>query len=489
MYYKEGDFYHGQQSQLNSCFFRVPDQYFEEYGELTRIAYEWYEYVTNFILVTENKAIYEAVDGLRGKGLGEVDNGYDYLFCALCDFDSSWFKEKGTLLTLYDGWEMKDEYSWWEGLSKVTVKMKDGSEAEEWLKNLSSSIAAAFYTNGADCKDYSVAASDIMEKFKRNSETLGAPYYGGGYSQSLFCDFVDKGHKRGYNYREISPSDTFEVFWRETTKSLWQRIWGGYSVVTNYDSLPAIVKISASDLNGSDEEIANRLFIHKSDVAKLKSEYSLGRNAEEKETVILFRYGTSTALSMPCGQASSDASNERDLELVKTAVTQAAEEDFSAYITQQTVYLDFDIISLTFTKDNVSTVIPVVMSPTDVFSQTNPPDEITTRGNTLNWWQILLGVIALIVIIVLLIKFAPWLIYGIGKVIAMPFKAISKACKLGRERRREKRKEKKQERKERKEAEKQRRESERFDREWEEALLDEIDWDSVNWEDFDGMDW
>ena len=384
---------------------------------------------------------------------------------------------------------MKDEYSWWEGLSKVTVKMKDGSEAEEWLKNLSSSIAAAFYTNGADCKDYSVAASDIMEKFKRNSETLGAPYYGGGYSQSLFCDFVDKGHKRGYNYREISPSDTFEVFWRETTKSLWQRIWGGYSVVTNYDSLPAIVKISASDLNGSDEEIANRLFIHKSDVAKLKSEYSLGRNAEEKETVILFRYGTSTALSMPCGQASSDASNERDLELVKTAVTQAAEEDFSAYITQQTVYLDFDIISLTFTKDNVSTVIPVVMSPTDVFSQTNPPDEITTRGNTLNWWQILLGVIALIVIIVLLIKFAPWLIYGIGKVIAMPFKAISKACKLGRERRREKRKEKKQERKERKEAEKQRRESERFDREWEEALLDEIDWDSVNWEDFDGMDW
>ena len=71
----------------------------------------------------------------------------------------------------------------------------------------------------------------------------------------------------------------------------------------------------------------------------------------------------------------------------------------------------------------------------------------------------------------------------------MPFKAISKACKLGRERRREKRKEKKQERKERKEAEKQRRESERFDREWEEALLDEIDWDSVNWEDFDGMDW
>ncbi len=451
VYYKEGDFYHGQQSQLNSCFFRVPDKFFEEYGELTQIAYEWYEYVTNFILVTEDKAIYDAIDGLRGKGLGEV-NGYDYLFCALCDFDSSWFKEKGTMLCLYDGWEMKDEYSWWEGLSKVTVTMKDGSEAEEWMKNLSSTIAAAFYTNGADCKDYSVASSDIMEKFKRNSGVLGAPYYGDGYSQSLFCDFVDQGHKRGYNYREISPDDTFEVFWRETTKSLWQRIWGGYSVVTNYDSLPAIVKISASDLNGSDEEIAGRLYIHKSDVAKLKSEYSIGRNAEEKETVVLFRYGTSTAVSMPCGQAASNAGNDRDLELVKTAVTQAAEEDFSAYITQQTVYLDFDIISLTFTKDNVSTVIPVAMSPMDVFSPTNPPDEITTRGNMLAWWQILLGVIGLIVIIVLLLKYAPWLIYGLGKAIAAPFKGVASLCRSEKERRRKRKGERAAEKKAKKEA-------------------------------------
>mgnify|MGYP001623243067 FL=1 len=90
------------------------------------------------------------------------------------------------------------------------------------------------------------------------------------------------------------------------------------------------------------------------------------------------------------------------------------------------------------------------MSPTDVFSQTNPPDDITTRGNMLSWWQILLGVIALIVLIVLLVKFAPWLIYGLGKVIAAPFKAISKACSSGRERRREKREKKKLERQGRK---------------------------------------
>ena len=104
--------------------------------------------------------------------------------------------------------------------------------------------------------------------------------------------------------------------------------------------------------------------------------------------------------------------------------------------------------------------------------------------------------IALIVIIVLLVKFAPWLIYGIGKVIAAPFKALSKLCKSGKERRREKRKEgqerkqeKKRERKEQIDMKKQRQEDERFDRAWEEALLDEIDWDSIDWEQFDGSDW
>ena len=117
--------------------------------------------------------------------------------------------------------------------------------------------------------------------------------------------------------------------------------------------------------------------------------------------------------------------------------------DTNAYFAQMWIQLDFDIIDLTFTKDNVETIIPVTMSPMDIAADAAPPVSTQTDKKPLAWWQILLGVIALIVIIVLLMKFAPWLIYGIGKVIAMPFKALSKACKSGRERRREKREEKK----------------------------------------------
>ena len=84
--------------------------------------------------------------------------------------------------------------------------------------------------------------------------------------------------------------------------------------------------------------------------------------------------------------------------------------------------MDFDIIDLTFTKNGVDTIIPVVMSPMDIAADGDAP--VITTKNDLKWWQILLAVLALILIIWLLFKFAPVIVYAVGKVIAMPFKAI-----------------------------------------------------------------
>ena len=55
----------------------------------------------------------------------------------------------------------------------------------------------------------------------------------------------------------------------------------------------------------------------------------------------------------------------------------------------------------------------------------------------MKWWQILLAVLALILIIWLLFKFAPVIVYAFGKVVALPFKAISSASKKSKEKRRE----------------------------------------------------
>jgi len=160
-------------------------------------------------------------------------------------------------------------------------------------------------------------------------------------------------------------------------------------------------------------------------------------------------------------------------------VYKLADSDTNAYFGQETVYLGLDLIQMEWDDGGKRVIIPIVSSPIDVVADGTPP-VYTTSDVRSNWWKILLGVIALIVIIVLLLKFAPRLIYGVGKLIAMPFKGVAKLCKSGKERR--------QKRKERKEAEKKRKESEEFDAEWEERLLDEMYWDDFDWEDFDGME-
>lgn len=69
------------------------------------------------------------------------------------------------------------------------------------------------------------------------------------------------------------------------------------------------------------------------------------------------------------------------------------------YLAQQTLFLDFDIIELTFTKDGVASVIPVVSSPIDViggFSDKN--------SGGLDLLKIILMVLALILFIVLTIN-------------------------------------------------------------------------------------
>ena len=97
------------------------------------------------------------------------------------------------------------------------------------------------------------------------------------------------------------------------------------------------------------------------------------------------------------------------------------------------VQLDFDIIDLTFTKNGVDTIIPVIMSPMDIAADGTPP--LITNKDGLTWWQILLAVLALILVIWLLFKFAPVIVLAAGKVIALPFKAIGAANRKVKERR------------------------------------------------------
>ncbi len=76
------------------------------------------------------------------------------------------------------------------------------------------------------------------------------------------------------------------------------------------------------------------------------------------------------------------------------------------------------IIDLTFNKDGVYRVIPVVSSPTDIVNGfTAPPQE-------LEWWKILLAVVLIILLLIVLAPVLPYILKAIVWIIMLPFKAV-----------------------------------------------------------------
>ena len=86
------------------------------------------------------------------------------------------------------------------------------------------------------------------------------------------------------------------------------------------------------------------------------------------------------------------------------------------------VQLDFDIIDVTFTNGGVDTVIPVVSSPIDVVADATPPIETTSD---IEWWKIILMVVALLFIIILFAPVLPYILKAVIWVVMLPFKAIA----------------------------------------------------------------
>ena len=93
----------------------------------------------------------------------------------------------------------------------------------------------------------------------------------------------------------------------------------------------------------------------------------------------------------------------------------------------------FDIIQLTFCKDDVYTVIPVVSNPIDVIGAITPP----VRFEISKWWKTLLLLLAIVLVCVLLFPIISpllgLLVKGVVWLITAPFKAIGKLFKRKKE--------------------------------------------------------
>ena len=392
-----------KQDTLHSVYFSVPNEIIREYGVMTAVHATWLNAYTAPIFVTGNKDYYNGFMELVGKDNPETD----YAFHT---------NEMGRS---------------WGGF--YFVNYSHGYNYSNSVDTVLSKLNYVFYAENGDADTYTLPAEELLGDsktgkkgwFETYTQNFSGELVNDKYSAALF-ESVDS----SFTDKTITSDDTFSLTSVTTSQNLWQKIWGMSTYYTNTYTMSAIqdVTLEAMDNALSEKQFCDEYFVAESDYDELYSYVKMAKSRDE--TVYLFRYYQSEyfAVELSEGMYETGFYTQTVGDMTMPAYGRHYEKkDTNAYLCQMWVQLDFDIIDLTFTKDNVDTVIPVIMSPMDIAADGTPP--LVTTDDGLKWWQILLAIIALIVIIWLLLKFAPAFVYAVFKIVAWPFKAIAKLFK------------------------------------------------------------
>ena len=385
-----------KQDTLHSVYFAVPDAIIDEYGEMTAVHATWLNAYTAPIFVSGNKDYYNEFMKVVGKSVSG-----DYAF------------------------HTNGQGRYWGGF--YFVKYSHGYNYSG-TENDMSKLKYAFYADNGDADTYTLPAELLIGDSKSNNkgwfETYTANFGGtkvnNRYSAELF-DKVDS----DFTDVTITEKDTFKLTSVISSQTLWQKVWGTSTSYTNTYNMSAIQKVTMDDIDNamSTTSFCDNFFIAETDYNDFRDYVKAAKN--KKETVYLFRYYQSEyfAVELVEGKYKTGLHMETIGDLTRPVYgTYFTDTDTNAYLCQMWVQLDFDIIDLTFTKDGVDTVIPVIMSPMDIAADGTPP--LVTTKDRPNILAIILGIIIFIVIVVLLFKFCPAIIYALGKILLLPFKAI-----------------------------------------------------------------
>lgn len=485
------------QDTLHSVYFSVPNEIIDEYGKMTAVHATWLNAYTAPALVTGNNSYYETMLNHIGENTG-LPATYSDL-----KFKYSFRTEEDLVDTSIGGVHFSGYHSGYNYPSKLSSKITNHIPVLYWL----------FKATNGNADTYDVPSEDILSYMQRYSAQHGGELVNGRYSKDLFAS-VDN----AFTDINIQADETYSLTSEVISKNFWEKLFGGSHVegIEVFDNIKAIEAVDYNDIaNLESVQVCKKYYVDDADYKEFKEFCQTSKRKDE--TVYLFRYKQSEYFSAEVYEGTWKETwsfNAGGAIIAPGYVYSYQNDDTNAFLMQQWVQLDFDIIDLTFTKDGVETVIPVIMSPMDIVADGDHP--VVTTPEPKDWWKILLGLIAFIVILILLLKFCPAVIFVIGKILLFPFKcigalfkAISNSIKRRKERRREKQeKEIKHEKKRRRRAEeRKRRESgelpdnvwtdngnakpkhkpvEEMSRDEIESYLDGIDWSDPMWQNVNG---
>lgn len=350
---------------LQTAYFSIPEVYFEEYGGLQKIKCEYYHYITTPIFVIDESLdpnAYDYFDDYIGKTIDGIHS---------LNWSIYWGENNNIYNPLYSYPFRSDAPFSLNRIDWLFAGDKDGNVSRDIVENYANSYTA----------DKSLCGTTIDVGTKKYSKKLFVDEDGTGYLMNFTKPYSTA--NIGYNEIEIDAGDKVEILTADN--NFWNRIGLTHTTVVN--EYNPIVVLTEDDTGAvaelQKETFCDEYLMNKSDWTEIKRTMRSAYNKNER--ICLFRFANTSYYQ-------SLARYEYDKNF--------ATSNYDGYVAQESVFLNFDVISLTFRSDmGAETVIGVVADPEDIFNGVEDKIGLPKKFNLLPFLM-LIAVIILFVVIV-----------------------------------------------------------------------------------------
>lgn len=363
-------------NNVSSVYFAIPQRVLDKYGSLWEIYAQWYECKTAPIFVTSNSNLYNGMKGLTHYSLSEsknkprFDDSVPYYFYYGMDSNEGLGQvhSRTTYDWAYNLYSYEEDYP--SSSTHVTVS-NSAVNLPYVFYSPSYTVNGAFNVINKQTVAGDVTSSqirDYIQKFESNNYVDW--HTSRNLASELFVNAVDsaraeKGIKVGLNKVRTNLGDTFDLkSWNSEYGSWWDKLTQyGWSYPKNevLDESHTNVKPFEEVLNNALNSVtlSSDLLINENDVDSFKS--FCNSSYANDEVPYLFRFAVSDYYSRPLGYGDSQD------KVYKT------EKESDTYFAQETVFFDFNIITMTFKGKEDYYTLAVMHTPVDVIAGVEPP--------------------------------------------------------------------------------------------------------------------
>lgn len=341
------------QNQLNAVYFNVPKEYWLSYDFLYAIKAYWEEYRTTPMIVSENADLIAHLTTWRGRSNGEGHNSSNPV--ALYSDLST--ETAGPVTLWFFDWIYNVD------TTESTTKKVYASEQSKYL-------AWAFYSDSIELRKSDVSSAVVLQQWESNKAEFRDKMITAEGVDEYFTDRV-----AGPQMHTIRFDETFSMESYGSNHNWLQRLWNynifnggaGTNLKDDYSGILAIEEVDTGHVNLRAEDLAKLYFVNPTDADNFKAVVDEGKQNGMK--TIVFRFAVTDYFAEEVNA---------ELNGVKLEET--------TYRAEQTVFLDFDIISLTFQKESSLYTIPVSSSPSDFIGGIDAPqvDKDGSVGNAID---------------------------------------------------------------------------------------------------------